>query len=202
MIIYMAVCQRKQSSWLGWLPKGSRSNLEGLNFLVYSLYWPLPAIGSSVLLLSLLPVSPTGSASALTAWRLGEKRRKPHWPRVYNLPSSFYVCISFNIHSTDVNSLTDSGYIHWTHLGAAHRGKRHRKKKTCPLPSRCPYSRGMVTHESLSCIIVLRRTRHHVTYNIFTYLFPLSPLTSASVLLMAVPPVPNPAMDSCWKSEE
>lgn len=59
----------------------------------------------------------------------------------------------------------------------------------------------MVTHKSLSCIIVLRRTHHHLTYNIYT-LFPLSPLTSASVLLTAVLPVPGAAMDSCSKNEE
>lgn len=135
------------------------------------------------------------------ACRLGKKRRKSHWHRVWDLPSSFCVYISFNtalmrIHSLIQGTLSE---VIWG-LQAELRNTEKKKKKTWPLPSRCSYASGMVTHESVSCNTVLGRTRHHGTYTIFTYLFPLSPLT---VLLMAVLLVSRPAVVSTqWRAIE
>lgn len=71
-----------------------------------------------------------------------------------------------------------------------HTELRDAERKTySPCPQDVHTLVGMITHV-ISCITVLHRT-YHLIYSIFTHVFPLSSLSSAFVLLIAVSLVPS-----------
>ena len=137
--------------------------------------------------------------------RIREKEKKnltdiePAIYQILLMYSSHFILTTLMWIHTDSDTLSDPIQGLCTELRDTER-KRHGR---CPQDVCTLVGRQHTSH----CLALLFFTGlTTMTYNIFTYLFPHSPLTSAFVLLIAVSPIPRAhsrlATNICWKNEE